>query len=255
VRLTPAVGAGTDAISVEMADAADRLGELYRPPAPDWVRLNLITSVSGSAAGSDGTSETLTNPVDRLLLRVIRDLADVVLVGAASVRAEGYFVPRHSALAVVTGSGDFSGHRITSTGTRGELIILCPDSAQQRVRETLGDTAATIIPVADVDGRLDSAAIIAALHSQGYRSIVCEGGPSLAAQMLNDGRIDEICLTTTPLVNGTSLPLFGAAAITERRLTLNSLMTDDAGCIYARWRVATAVESGTDVSAAGPEAV
>ncbi|WP_181134458.1 dihydrofolate reductase family protein, partial [Rathayibacter sp. AY1D5] len=71
----------------------------------------MIASVTGSSTGSDGTSETLTNRVDRTILGVVREQADVVLVGAASVRAEGYRVPRRVPLAVVSASGDLAGHR------------------------------------------------------------------------------------------------------------------------------------------------
>ncbi len=89
-------------------DLDDRpaLLDLYRPPRSTWLRLNMVATVDGAAAGSDGTSESLTNRADRRILGVIRELADVVLVGAASVRAEGYQLPKRAPLAVVTRSGD-----------------------------------------------------------------------------------------------------------------------------------------------------
>ncbi len=98
-RVFPTAG---EPIDLDVPDARDLLTALYEPSRPGQVRLNLIGSVSGSATGSDGTSETLTNSADRMILKVIRSLADVVVVGAATVRAEGYFVPRSAALAVVT---------------------------------------------------------------------------------------------------------------------------------------------------------
>ena len=79
-------------IDLDDASSRDQLLDLYRPPAEAWVRINLIASVSGNAGGSDGTSETLSNPADRRLLGVIRELGDVVLIGAESLRAEGYLV-------------------------------------------------------------------------------------------------------------------------------------------------------------------
>ncbi|HEV7949889.1 MAG TPA: dihydrofolate reductase family protein [Glaciihabitans sp.] len=231
-----------DATSLDLEQEADRdlVAELYRPPRPDWVRLNLIGSISGSAAGTDGTSETLTNPTDRLILRSIRNLADVVVVGAASVRAEGYFVPRFAALAVVTGSGDLSGHRITtetSSGSRGPLLVVTCAGSVDTVRRTLGDTPATILVVTDVAQRLAASDILAALRAAGYRSVVCEGGPTLAAQFVDSGLVDEICLTTTPMVNGGALPLFGGSSFTERRLSLTQLLADEQDCLYARWAV------------------
>ncbi|MDQ1529297.1 MAG: hypothetical protein QOH77_1087, partial [Actinomycetota bacterium] len=226
--------------ALDGADARDRLTELYRPPAEDWLRLNLVGSVSGSATGSDGTSETLTNPADRLLLGVIRMLADVVLVGAQSVRAEGYFVPRRAALAIVTSSGDLTGHRITSTGQRGPLLVLCPASAEKRARETIGDENAKVIVVADEAGSLAAADIVAALRDAGLRSIVSEGGPHLAARLLHGGVVDELCLSTSPVLNGANIPLFGSSEFAGRALSLRSLMVDSASGVYARWAIEAA---------------
>ncbi|MCU1470826.1 MAG: hypothetical protein JWQ39_1975 [Glaciihabitans sp.] len=232
-RVYPAADAPID---LDAADARDRLADLYRPPREDWLRLNLIGSVSGSATGSDGTSETLTNPADRALLGVIRTLSEVVLVGAASVRAEGYFVPRRAALAVVTSTGDLTGHRITSTGQRGPLIVLCPGSSAAMARATVEDPDALVIPVPDTGGMLAAADIVSALRSAGFRSIVAEGGPILAAHLLAGEVVDEVCLTTSPVLNGASIPLFGSSEFTARPLELTQLLVDNASGLYARWR-------------------
>ena len=101
-RLFPDSG---EPIALDAADARARLLELYQLAGTDTLRINLISSVSGSAAGGDDTSETLTNAADRKILGVIRRDSDVVLVGAASVRAEGYQLPRTAPLAIVTSSG------------------------------------------------------------------------------------------------------------------------------------------------------
>jgi riboflavin biosynthesis pyrimidine reductase len=237
VIVTPVFPRAEGGIDIAAADARDRLIELYRPPREDWLRLNLVASVSGGATGSDGTSETLTNPADRLLLGVIRMLADVVLVGAASVRAEGYFVPRRAALAVVTRSGDLSGHRITSTGLRGALLILCPKSAAARVRETLGEGVGEIRVVPDSDGTLAAADIVSILRDSGYRSIVSEGGPILASHLLHGGVVDELCLSTSPVLNGAATPVFGSSEFAAHDLTLAGMMVDTASGVYARWHL------------------
>ncbi|OUD85495.1 hypothetical protein BC477_13870 [Clavibacter michiganensis subsp. michiganensis] len=76
-------------------DAGTRtwLEDLYRPGSADHVRLNFVASVDGSVVGADGTSDSLSSVVDRRILGVIRELADVVLVGAGTVRAERYVLP------------------------------------------------------------------------------------------------------------------------------------------------------------------
>lgn len=233
---------GDAPVDLEAVDSQDTLHELYRPPRAEWVRLNLIGSVSGSAGGTDGTSETLSNPLDRRILKIIRDHGDVVLVGAASVRVEGYYLPRTAALAVVTSSGDMSAHRITTTGQRGPLLILCPASAVDRVRSTLGEASARIIEVPDTAGHLAPADIIDALRDAGFHSVVVEGGPSLAGQLIDAGLVDELCLSTSPKLGGTAIPLFGTQEMAERQLTLTQILADEFSGLYARWAVTNAAE-------------
>lgn len=228
-----------EAKPVDLDDVGSReqLLELYRPPQSNWLRINLIASVSGNAGGSDGTSETLSNPADRRLLGVIRELGDVVLIGAESLRAEGYLLPRRSPLAVVTSSGDLTGHGVGDAVESGRVIVVCPEEAVARVRETVGSVKVDIVTVAATDGRFTMTDLVAALRARGMNSIVCEGGPGLAAQLISAGLVDELCLSTSPLLNGAHLPVFGKVQFDEAKLELSQLMVDNASGIYARWSV------------------
>lgn len=223
------------AIELEAADARSRLAALYRLPGSETLRINLVASVSGSAAGSDDTSETLTNRADRKILGVIRRDSDVVLVGAASVRAEGYQLPRTAPLAIVTSTGDLAGHRLTVDPDRFIPLVLCPATAAEAAHSSL--PAAEIIEVPQRLGRMSAIDIVSVLRARGLRRIVCEGGPSLASQMLEAGLVDELCLSTSPTLGGVSLPLFGLAPLSTRHLELSSLLVDDTSTLYARWRV------------------
>ena len=207
----------------------ERLLDLYRPPRPEWLRLNLVTSVSGSAAGSDGTSETLTSTADRRILGVIRELADVVLVGAESVRAEGYLRPTRAPLALVTSSGNLEGHRINGDGPA--VVVLCPPEAEERVRHTLPGADIITVP----GPRMSAVDLITALRSRRFESVVCEGGPGLARQIVVAGLADEVCLTTSPRLTGVTLPLFGAESFPEVAVELAQLIVDDESSLYARW--------------------
>jgi riboflavin biosynthesis pyrimidine reductase len=237
-----AASAGPD-VSTELvvgsAETQATLQEWYRPPSDPWLRINLIAAVSGDAAGSDGTSDTLSNPADRSILKAIRDVADAVVIGAASVRAEGYRVPSRARLAVVTSSGDLSGHRI-SAELAERVIVVCPESAVERVHASLGGTVAagaTVYAVRDSGGRLAPRDIVDALHEHGLTSLICEGGPSLAGQFVQAGLVDELCLTTSPVVIGSGLPAFGTERFGASSLSLTQLLIDDQSALYARWRV------------------
>lgn len=210
------------------------LSSLYELPAPQWLRVNLITSINGNAAGGDGTSDGLTNTTDRSILGAIRSLADVVLVGASSVRKEGYFLPKSAPLAIVTGSGDLSGHRLPSDVDPGRVIILCPPEAVSTLRVSLGEAQVTVVTLPGP--RMNPVDMVEALHALGHTSIVCEGGPLLAAQLLDDALVDELCLSTSPVINGVSVPAFNNLT-TSTRLQLTQLLIDSGSALYARWSV------------------
>jgi riboflavin biosynthesis pyrimidine reductase len=232
VNLTRVHPGPPETLDMDAAATRDRLLELYAPPRQTWLRLNLVLSAGGSAAGSDGTSETLTSVADRRILGVIRELAELVLVGAQSVRAEGYQVPRRTPLAVVTSSGDLSGHRIGGDGL-DRMVVVGPASARDAAQRTLGDTAFVTVP--DTNGRLAAADIIGAVRDAGYGSIVCEGGPGLARQLVTAGLVDEVCLTTSPRLTAATLPLLGTEPFPEVQLELAQLILDDESSLFARW--------------------
>lgn len=214
--------------------AAAELSDLYRPPRKRWLRLNFVASINGNVAGADGTSDGLTSRTDRRILGAIRRLADVVLVGASSVRKEGYFLPKTAPLAIVTGSGDLSGHGIPADIAAGRVIVLCPPGAQGALESSLGDRPVTVITLPGP--RISPAEAIMALHRLGHDSIVCEGGPSLAAQLIDADLVDELCLTTSPVLNGTSVPVLSGLA-RDKTLQLSQLLVDQESGLYARWTV------------------
>lgn len=230
--LTPLVPAGNAFDPFDDAGRA-RLLELYAPPRRDWVRCNFVSSVTGSAEGGDGTSESLTSRLDRRILGVIREQADLVLVGAQSVRAEGYRAPRTSALAIVTASGRLEGHRIGDIPDPDRVLVLCPASAAATAAASL--PGAGIVTIPDKAGRLAVEDVLAAVRARGHRSLVCEGGPSLAAQLVAEQLVDELCLSTAPLLTASTLPTLGEDPFAPVPVRLKRLLVDAHSTLYARW--------------------
>lgn len=204
---------------------------VYAPPVGAFVRLNMITSPTGAAAGSDGTSDTLTSPTDRAILGVIRRLSDAVVVGAATVRAEGYVVPRATRLAIVTTSGALDGHRLDAAP--GRVLLVCPADRADEVRARAQLPAAEIVPVAGGDD-LEPAAIVAALRAHGCGRLVCEGGPRLAARFAAADAIDEYCITVAPALEPARTPFLPVRERIETALA--GMLVDDAGFSYLRLR-------------------
>ena len=226
-----------EGIDLGSPDGLDRITRLYGVPKAEWLRINLVASVNGNAADDNGTSEGLSSRIDRKILGVIRRASDVVLVGASSVRIEGYLLPRTARLAIVSASGDLSGHAIPAGTEPGRVLILCTQDGLSSARATLHGVTADIVVLPDTGGRIAPVDVVAALHARDLMRIVCEGGPSLAGQLLDAGLVDELCLTTSPVLGATTMPMFGTTLLGERRVRLAGLLIDDSSALYARWAV------------------
>lgn len=232
--LTEVVPRTLASADVSTDDGRDWLRERYARHDEAYVRLNMITTLTGAAWGSDGTSETLTSRIDRAVLGVIRAAADVVLVGAQSVRAEGYVVPRSARLAIVTASGDLSGHRLSpGPGSPADrVLVLCPASVADAV-SAHDLPGVQVVPVAGGD-RLHPRAIVAALADRGLRRIVCEGGPALATQFADAGVIDEYCITVAPVVE--PVPRAVLDVVARPATEVAGALVDESGFSYLRLR-------------------
>jgi riboflavin biosynthesis pyrimidine reductase len=195
--LLPAAGPGLD-------DAGLLAHYAYpeRLDAP-FVRVNFVSSADG-AVSVDGKSGGLGGDGDRLVFGVLRRLAEVVLVGAATVRTEDYRGARKPTegrdlpppVAVVTGSADLDPAARLFTDTAVPPIVLTLDSAPADRRRRLADAGAD---VAELD-RLTPDALLGALAERGLHRVLCEGGPSLFGQLLAADAVDELCLTLSPLL-------------------------------------------------------
>ncbi len=191
------------------AGAAD-LEELYSyPRRGTWVRANMVSTLDGAAAGTDGRTGSVNTPPDNRVFSLQRDLADVVLVGAGTVRAEGYRrlqptrrsrVP--ATLAVVTRSGRVPENiRVGKEGRGPALLVTCAaagEKALDRARTVLGEDAVLVCGKDSVDLR----AALDALSLRRLRKVVLEGGPMLLSAALAADVVDELALTVVPSLIG-----------------------------------------------------
>lgn len=215
-------------------------------PAPagrPWVLVNMVASVDG-ATTVDGRSGPLGGEADRRLLGVLRGLADVVLVGAGTVRAEGYGPPRtpvaevgerradrgqavRPRLAVVSGRADLDPSASLFADRDPDdpppLVYTSTDVPSDRLVGLSG-----VAEVVATDGAPEVSAVIANLYDRGVGIVLCEGGPSLVAQLSSAGLVDELCLSVSPLIvgNGSGL-LAGAPLPTPAPLRLVHVLTAD----------------------------
>ena len=202
-------------------------------PGPH-VRVNFVSSVDG-AVSVDGRSGGLGTAADKTVFRLLRELADVVLVGAGTVRAENYNGVRRPTrgratpppVAVVTGSADLDPTAKLFTDTVVPPLILTTASAPAERRAALADAGGEVVALP----RLTPDALLAELGRRGLRHVLCEGGPGLLGALQAADAVDELCLTISPLlVAGEAGRIaHGPPGSPPRRLTLaGALQADDA---------------------------
>jgi riboflavin biosynthesis pyrimidine reductase len=204
-----------------------------------YVRVNFVSSADG-AATADGRSGGLGGPADRQVFGVLRQLAEVVLVGAGTVRAEGYRGARKPTLgtstpppiAVVTGSAELDPASPLLTDTRVPPIVLTGTSAPQERLKALTAAGATVV----VLDPLTPAAVLGELDRQGMHRVLCEGGPRLFGDLIAADLVDELCLTVAPVLAGGDAGRIavGPESSAARSLTLVGALHED-GALLLRY--------------------
>lgn len=230
--LVSRTGASLDPIDLRDSLTDDRIRELYTPPRRDWVRMNMIGSLNGRVAGSDGTSDSLSNRADRRILTTIRKMSDAIVVGAETVRNERHLSTRPTWLCVVTATGNLEGHRISPQDAAASVLVCCPATAQTEVERTMPGAQVQVLE-ADRPGAIALEDVLAALRDRDLRQIVVEGGNRLISQFLDEDRLDEICLTQAPVFapnDAKSLP----GSFTDTRFERELLLEDSAQYLYQR---------------------
>ncbi len=189
------------------------LDEEYAWPAgPRCVRANMVASLDGAAVADD-VSGTLSGPADRRLFAVLRGLAEVILVGAGTVRGENYGGARPNPerrarrqaaglasappIAVLSRSLDLhpATRFFTDTAVR-PMVITCASAPAER-RAALAEVADVVVAGEET---VDLGLALDQLAAGGYRRVLCEGGPQLLAGMVAGDHLDELCLTVSPML-------------------------------------------------------
>ncbi len=232
----------------------DALHRLYAYPASDrpFVRFNFVAAADG-AATSGGLSAGLGNDGDKRIFAVLRRLADVVLVGAGTIRAEGYGgslvdddarswraehgLAEHPAVAVVSGSLNLDPAGSFFSGAPVRPLVLTSASAPADRRAALEDVADVVDCGEDTVG---VPAVLAELRRRSLLRVLCEGGPAVLGDFTRSDAVDELCLSISALLAGGDGPRITVGDSPEHAvaLTLASLLTEDSA-LYARYRRAS----------------
>lgn len=219
-----------------------------RDPARRRVRMNFVESVDG-AVTLGGRSGDLGGETDRRLMRVLRTMADVVLVGAGTVRAEGYGGLRVGRENVAWrrdhGLADQPALAIVSAGLRLEPTddvfrkadappVVVTTDASARARGRLFEAVAEVVACGEES--VDLRRMLEEFADRGWTQVLCEGGPHLFGALLEAGVVDEVCVTVAPrFVGGEAGRIVQGARESDRRFALAGVLTDDEGFTFLRY--------------------
>lgn len=239
---------------VDLENDQAELAELYAYPTGrqrTWVRANFITSVDGGATAA-GRSGGLAGPGDRAIFTLLRTLADVIVVGAGTVRIEHYGgahlsvaqrerrqargqseVPR---MAIVTKSGRLDRDMRAFTHTEVAPLVLTCAAAADTTRRGLAGVAEVLDCSGKDPDRVDEAVVVATLADREMHQVLTEGGPMLLGSFIDAGVLDELCLTVSPyVVGGTARRIATGPGQVLTGMRCAHLLTDDAGYLYTRY--------------------
>ncbi|HTZ14530.1 MAG TPA: pyrimidine reductase family protein [Mycobacterium sp.] len=230
------------------------LPELYGYPAElnrVWLRANFIASLDGGATVG-GTTGRLGGPGDRAVFNLLRELADVILVGAGTVRAEDYSGARSSIaqrqgrqargqceipqLAIVTKSGRLDRDMPVFTRTEVPPLVCTCAAVADQTRRALGGLAEVVDCSADDPERVSEASVLAALADRGLYRVLTEGGPMLFSSFVERNMLDELCLTIAPsLVGGLASRIASGPGQVLTAMRRAHILSDDDGYLYTRY--------------------
>jgi riboflavin biosynthesis pyrimidine reductase len=234
---------------------ADALAQRYAYPEglrSCWVRGNMITSVDGGAT-SDGKSGELGGDGDRAVFAALRELADVVLVGAATARVENYSGVQFSAsqrlarqrrgqsevppIAVLTRSGLLDHDAKLFHRTEVPPLIVTSADAAAGARQRLGGLAEVLDASGADPGSVDLPTVLRLLAERGLTRVLAEGGPGILGMFVAQDLLDELCLTVAPvLVGGSSSRIVTGPGEVSTAMRLADTLADDDGYLFLRYR-------------------
>ncbi|APT92409.1 hypothetical protein CPHO_05335 [Corynebacterium phocae] len=217
---------------------------LLGPKSGPGIRAIMVSSLTGSAAMS-GNSQELGNQADTGLLMALRQWADVVLVGSATVKKENYggvqptpARPVPPPIAVATRSLDFNVNSRFFRDCTTPPLFLCPEKSLSRE-----DIRSRAKAIEKAGGKVLTAGTgtiedyLRVLQTHGMTRVSCEGGPGILGQCIRADRLDKLYLTLSPhLGSGVELPLsYDAEKPVYRRMVLESVIPDVDGTVFLRY--------------------
>jgi riboflavin-specific deaminase-like protein len=196
----------------ELADGAAVVEELRFEPRDDrpYLLLNMVTTADGRVT-IGGRSGPIGNAADQDLFHALRTRVDAVMVGAGTLRAENYgrLVRKPERREARERAGLDPDPLAVIVSGRLDLpddLPLLHDPEQRVLIATFSDgevAGDSLIDYLRFDGgAVDMKMLLRELRERGIGSVLCEGGPTLNAELLRAGGVDELFHCLAPKLAG-----------------------------------------------------
>lgn len=172
-------------------------------PGDPYVALKLALSLDGRIAERPGRRTPVTGDAAHRETHRLRAGFDAIMVGGITARVDdplltvrGSVEPRVPPARVVLDSQArlAAGARLLQDGAGGTVLVIHgPDAPPERVR-ALRDAGALVREVPGGEKGLDLAAALQAVLTQGYSTVLCEGGGKLGTALVDQGLVHRIHL-------------------------------------------------------------
>jgi riboflavin-specific deaminase-like protein len=239
-RLLPEPGSTTVGDLLDDYDPREQAPE-DRP----FLFTNFALTVDGRAT-IDGRSGAIGTDTDTAMLVGLRTRAEAVMIGAGTLRAEGYGrvvadpAKREARVrrglspdpltVIVSNRLDIPWEAPLFTDGGGEVLIFTATDAEAPATETQ-------VEIVRHEGAVDLAAALLRLRADGIRSLLCEGGPTLHARLIDGGFVDELFVTRAPALAGGTGPGLTEGLGAGRRALELLWLNESGGELYARYRI------------------
>ncbi|MCW4464380.1 dihydrofolate reductase family protein [Glutamicibacter sp. MNS18] len=230
-------------------DDQDILERYAATPHP-FVRFNFVSSLDGSAQ-VNGLSAGLGSPADARVFALLRRLASVILVGAGTVRAEGYDgglldeqsqhwrvargMDAHPVLAIISRGLNIEPDAPVLTRSPAPVLLFTAAEVNQHTSSRYPRNV-ELIQLEDHGHWCNAAQIVRELQDRGLGLIHAEGGPHILGQFIAQDMVDSLCVSLSPLlVAGPGSRISRTVEEVSVRLELHSVLEED-GMLLTEYR-------------------
>ena len=198
----------------DAVDVMSLLGEAQAPPWRPFVAVKFAQTLDGRIATATGDSKWISSDQERRVSHALRAACDAVLVGAGTVLADDprltvRMVEGRSPIRVVLDSTLRIPLNANVLDDSAHTVVVTTDRSAPARRMALKSRGVGVIVAKAGAGGVDLHDALCALHDQGIRSVLVEGGGGVITSFLSQGVTDRLIVALAPTVIGAGVEAVG----------------------------------------------